>query len=35
MSNDVLNNLIKDIEARIDSTDLNPEVENVGEVFYL
>lgn len=35
MANDILNNLIKDIETRIDSADLNPQVENVGEVFYL
>lgn len=35
MANDVLNSLLKDIETRIDSVDLNPQVENVGEVFYL
>jgi hypothetical protein len=35
MSNDILINLIKDIETRIDSADFNPEIENVGEVFYL
>nr|MDD3720232.1 F0F1 ATP synthase subunit alpha [Candidatus Gracilibacteria bacterium] len=35
MSNDVLNNIIKDIETRIDSVDITPEIENVGEVFYL
>lgn len=35
MSNDILNNIIKDIETRIDSVDITPEIENVGEVFYL
>ncbi len=35
MSNDILNNIISEIETQIDSTDLNPEVENVWEVFYL
>jgi F-type H+-transporting ATPase subunit alpha len=35
MSNDLLNNIISEIETRIDSVDVNPEVENVGEVFYL
>jgi F-type H+/Na+-transporting ATPase subunit alpha len=35
MSNDVLKNLIQEIEARIDTTDFNPSVENTGEVFYL
>jgi F-type H+/Na+-transporting ATPase subunit alpha len=35
MSNDILINLIKDIETRIDSVDFNPGIENVGEVFYL
>ncbi|QFR39618.1 F0F1 ATP synthase subunit alpha [Candidatus Gracilibacteria bacterium 28_42_T64] len=35
MSNDLLNNIISDIESKIDSVDLNPEVENIGEVFYL
>ncbi|MFA5917107.1 MAG: F0F1 ATP synthase subunit alpha [Candidatus Gracilibacteria bacterium] len=35
MSNDVLNKIIKDIETRIDSVDITPEIENVGEVFYL
>jgi hypothetical protein len=28
MSNDVLNNIIKDIENKIDSADLNKEIEN-------
>lgn len=35
MSNDILQNLIKGIEAHIDSTDFNPSVQNVWEVFYL
>lgn len=35
MSNDLLNNIISEIETKIDSTDVTPEVENVGEVFYL
>lgn len=35
MSNDILHNIISEIETQIDSTNLNPEVENVGEVFYL
>ena len=35
MSNDVLNNIISEIEKKIDSTDVNPEVENIWEVFYL
>ncbi len=35
MSNDILNNIISEIESKIDSTNLNPEVENVWEVFYL
>lgn len=35
MSNDVLNNIIKDIENKIDSADLNKEIENSWEVFYL
>jgi len=35
MSNDLLNNIISDIESRIDSVNINPEVENVGEVFYI
>jgi hypothetical protein len=29
MSNDVLNKIIKDIETRIDSVDVTPEIENV------
>ena len=35
MSNDLLQSIISDIENKIDSTDLTPWVENVGEVFYL
>lgn len=35
MSNDILNSIIKDIETKIDSVDITPEIENVGEVFYL
>ena len=35
MSNDLLNNIINEIETKIDSVELNPEVWNVGEVFYL
>ncbi len=32
---DVLNNIISEIENKIDSVDTSPEIENVGEVFYL
>ena len=35
MSNDVLNNIINEIEKKIDSTDVNSQVENIWEVFYL
>jgi F-type H+/Na+-transporting ATPase subunit alpha len=35
MSHDVLQSIISEIETKIDSTNLNPEIENVGEVFYL
>jgi hypothetical protein len=35
MSNDLLNSIISDIETKIDSVDITPGVENVGEVFYL
>ncbi len=35
MSNDLLNNIINEIENKIDSVEVNPEVWNVGEVFYL
>ena len=35
MSNDLLKSIISDIETQIDSVDLTPWVENVGEVFYV
>lgn len=35
MSNDILNKIIKDIETKIDSVDVTPEIENIWEVFYL
>ena len=35
MSHDVLQSIISEIETKIDSTDLSPNIENVGEVFYL
>lgn len=35
MSKDILNNIISEIENKIDSTSVNKEVENIGEVFYL
>jgi len=35
MSNDLLKSIISDIETKIDSADLTPGVENVGEVFYV
>lgn len=35
MSQDILQSIISDIENKIDSTDLSPDIENVGEVFYL
>jgi len=35
MSKDVLNSIINEIENKIDSTDMNPDVENIWEVFYL
>lgn len=35
MSKDILQNLIKDIETRIDSVEVNPDVQNIWEVFYL
>ncbi len=35
MSKDILNNIISEIENKIDSTDVNKEVENIWEVFYL
>ncbi len=35
MSNDLFKSIIHDIEQKIDSSDLTPWVENVGEVFYV
>ncbi|MFK7779943.1 MAG: F0F1 ATP synthase subunit alpha [Candidatus Gracilibacteria bacterium] len=35
MANDLLNDIISEVEKKLDSTSVNPEVENVGEVFYL
>ena len=35
MKNDLLNNIINEIETKIDSVDVNPEIENVWEVFYI
>lgn len=35
MSNALLDNIISEVEKRIDSVSINPEVENVGEVFYV
>lgn len=35
MSKDVLNSIITEIEEKIDSVDINPEVKSVWEVFYL
>ena len=35
MSKELLNDIIKDVEKRIDSSDVTPWVENVWEVFYL
>jgi len=35
MSQDVLQSIISEIESKIDSTDLSPDIENIGEVFYL
>ncbi len=35
MSENLLNNIISEIESKIDSADLNPKVENTWEVFYL
>ena len=35
MSNDLLNNIISEVEKKLDSATVNPEVENVWEVFYL
>ena len=35
MSKDLLNKIIEQVENRIDSVEINPNVWNVGEVFYL
>lgn len=35
MANDLLNDIISEVEKKLDSTSVNPEVENVWEVFYL
>lgn len=35
MAMDALQSIISEIEAKIDSTDINPSVQNIGEVFYL
>ncbi len=35
MDNDLLNNIINEVEKKLDSASVNPEVENVWEVFYL
>lgn len=35
MANDLLNNIISEIEKKLDSANVNPDVENVWEVFYL
>lgn len=35
MSNDLLNSIISEVEKKLDSASINPEVENVWEVFYL
>ena len=35
MANDLLNNIISEVEKKLDSATVNPEVENVWEVFYL
>ncbi len=35
MSQDILQSIISEIETKIDSADLSPDVENVWEVFYL
>lgn len=35
MSKDILNSIITEIEEKIDSTDINPQVRSVWEVFYL
>lgn len=35
MSQDILQSIISEIETKIDSADLSPDIENVWEVFYL
>ncbi|MDD2870351.1 MAG: F0F1 ATP synthase subunit alpha [Candidatus Gracilibacteria bacterium] len=35
MANDLLNSIISEVEKKLDQASINPEVENVGEVFYL
>lgn len=35
MANDLLNNIISEVENKLDSVSINPEIENVWEVFYL
>ncbi len=35
MSENLLNNIISEIESKIDSAELNPQIENTWEVFYL
>ncbi|MDP5038873.1 MAG: F0F1 ATP synthase subunit alpha [Candidatus Gracilibacteria bacterium] len=35
MSNDLLNKIISEIENKIEDTTINPEIQNIGEVFYL
>jgi len=35
MSKDLLNNIINEIESKIDSIDISPDIENIWEVFYI
>ena len=35
MSNKILNSIITDIENKLESTSISPDVENIWEVFYL
>lgn len=35
MANDLLNSIISEVEKKLDQASINPEVENVWEVFYL
>ena len=35
MSNDLLNKIISEIENKIDDVNINPEIQNIWEVFYL